>query len=137
MKRDAIAAHSGTADAQKLSGWSTSFLDSAEYLLRQIPVSESNRRSAISRAYYSTFHSALAFLRARKIYHPASKHSQHVNVIHSMEAAGFNQEAQTLRRMREYRNQADYVGSMDALSVKCEYCMTQSKALLSRFSQKK
>ena len=97
------------------------FLDSAEYLLRQVSVSEANKRSAISRAYYCAFHSALAFLRARKLYQSASKHSQHVNVIHSLESAGFNHEAQTLRRMREYRNQADYVETMDVISVKCDY----------------
>src|SRR6476660_3411905 len=96
--------------------WSE-YLDVAEWLAQnagteQLPLpSEAVQRSAVSRAYYSAFQSALALLVQRGEYQPkglASDHGDGVRCYRTHGAHPRRQIATWLERLRDRRRKADY-----------------------------
>ena len=85
------------------------FLCTAEILLDSKSCGSGPERSAISRAYYAAFHAALSVFRKAGKPIPCNVNS-HRTVIDTFERCGgrFHIVASVLKRLRDYRNSADY-----------------------------
>lgn len=105
----------------------------AEYLLQEKPLSDANKRSAISRVYYGCFQLALRHLRARRGLIKDSHSSQHTHVIYSLRNAGDERAAYLLHRMRTHRNSADYSDSIDFLDLKVMDALACSREFQNKF----
>jgi uncharacterized protein (UPF0332 family) len=101
----------------------TAFLQLADWLTanagtNQLPVSaEAAYRSAVSRAYYGAFLTAMALLVRRQEYKPAGDASDHSAVMRAYQTHNSHARRQIgtwLDRLRGRRNRADYDLLLDA-----------------------
>jgi uncharacterized protein (UPF0332 family) len=98
--------------------WSE-YVGFAEWLVANaanLPSPEAARRSAVSRAYYGAFQSALALLLRKKEYEATGDAKEHGNVQRAYQQhqnAPRRQIGTWLGRLRDRRNRADYEAEMD------------------------
>ncbi|MEC4986733.1 MAG: HEPN domain-containing protein [Oscillatoria sp. PMC 1068.18] len=107
--------------AQKLAG------------TRENPANEAEMRSAISRAYYAAMIQSRNFLFERdKLLIPTQNTHQYVmNQYRNSSNKNRKKIGERLRRLRGYRNQADYDDTVKNLSNKTQEALTLARRIIS------
>lgn len=112
--------------------------DWSEYLnlareLAQAMTDEAKMRSAISRAYYAAFIKARNFLQEREGLTIASENSHQylINQFKNSSDPARTKLGERLKRLRVYRNQADYDNSFPRLAEKVQESLTLARRIIS------
>lgn len=114
-------------------GWSD-FLILAENLANgpDPAVGEASLRTAISRAYYAAFGESREYAVAQLGFVPTRKPEDHKRLRDVFEKAGMYDVAQSLNRLRGWRNDCDYDSTIPVSSVYCVNAIATAKKVLLR-----
>ncbi len=103
-----------------------------EYLVLAEKLSESEeegaKRSAVSRAYYATFHNAKNYL-IRKEFSYTEKHSPHYAVWNAFGLLGREEKKISLKgdRLKQKRHQVDYDNEIQNINVLTRVALQEAK----------
>lgn len=99
---------------------------------------EGMRRSAVSRAYYAVFGTALKFLQANYPAHPLPAHGEIrqsvIDFFAFSDDETFREIAKLLRRLRQRRNEADYKTNLTGLEKMAQNAIFDANRVLNALS---